>query len=148
HSHSSSAAVFASAGVLFLLASFGCGGGGGGHSSFHASTGTLDTSFAATGSTTLDFGYTDQANAVALQSDGKIVVAGSDDGGAPDCAAIRLDTSGTLDATFGTGGSFTQTFGGIDKANAIAIQSDGKIVLAGSTSVGNNFAVLRLTTAG
>jgi uncharacterized delta-60 repeat protein len=128
------------------------------------SVGGLDLGFNATGKQTIDFGNDDQANAVAIQSDGKIVMAGSWDGGLADFAVVRLNPDGSLDHTFGNstlkGGGLanytfgTGTFGGVEKARAVAIQSDGKIVVAGYTDANgsasnpNNFAVLRLNPDG
>jgi len=100
-----------------------------------------------------------QAQAVAIQADGKIVVAGFaliDSLSAlataqPTFAVARLNPDGTLDSEFNSGGTQTVSFGGgLSQAQAVAIQSDGKIVLAGIASVGGNdvFAVARLNTDG
>jgi uncharacterized delta-60 repeat protein len=78
-----------------------------------------------------------QGLATAVQSDGKYVVVGydSNDNYNSDFAIARYNTDGTLDGTFGTGGivSTDVTTGKDDKAYAVAIQSDGKIVVAGDT---------------
>ena len=75
---------------------------------------------------------------VKLQSNGKIVVGG----GAipPTCpnpvsefAAIRFNTNGSVDPTFGTDGQVRTAIGSNAAASAIAIQADGRIVLAGYT---------------
>jgi len=101
--------------------------------------GSLDGSFGTGGKTITDFfGNSDQASAIAIQSsDGKIVVAGV----AQNCnvgnnfALARYNTDGTLDGGFGTAGKLTTDFaGGDDRASAVAIQSDGKIVVAGTTN--------------
>jgi uncharacterized delta-60 repeat protein len=124
--------------------------------------GTLDAGFGTGGKTTIPFDLggsnNDDANGVAIQSDGKIVVVGDADTGAPggsDFAAARLSPNGSLDATFGTGGKTTVPFnlGGsnIDYANAVVLQSDGKIVLAGGAangSSGSDFAAARLNPNG
>jgi uncharacterized delta-60 repeat protein len=97
--------------------------------------GTLDASFGSGGKVTTDFfGNADQALAVALQSDGKIVTAGlafnisTDD----DFALTRYNIDGTVDSTFGSGGKVTTDIAGFfDVANGVAIQSDGKIVAGG-----------------
>jgi len=102
--------------------------------------GSLDTGFGAGGKVTTDFsGEADTANAVALQSDGKIVVAGFAVTGRTmqfpnqDFALARYNSNGSHDASFGTGGKVTTDFSGLfDMPLAIAIQTDGKIVLAGS----------------
>ncbi|MCP4540894.1 MAG: DUF11 domain-containing protein, partial [Chloroflexi bacterium] len=82
-------------------------------------------------------------NAVALQSDGKIVATGY---GNDDFVVSRFDTSGSLDATFGTSGSaITDFFGADDQANALALHGDGKIVTAGYArqSGQEDFALVR-----
>ena len=103
-----------------------------------AADGGIDTTFGTGGRVTTDFGpYDDEANAVAIQSDGKIVAAGTTGGTDRDFALARYNTDGTLDTTFGTGGRVT-TYSSTDPsyfydatASAVAIQSDGKIVVAG-----------------
>ena len=123
--------------------------------------GQLDPDFSFDGSVTIDFdGGTggDQCSAVALQSDGKVVVAGftqTADANSQDFAIARLNADGTLDTTFGNGtGKTTVGFdlpgGGNDAPTSIAIQPDGKIVVAGAaaTSNGSQVAVVRLATDG
>src|SRR5262249_47361483 len=90
------------------------------------------------------------ASSVAIQSDGKIVAAGTAFTGNgsqnEDFALARLDTSGLIDNQFGTGGRVTTDFfGQIDGGSGMLIQPDGKIVLAGSAAgnAGNNFALAR-----
>jgi uncharacterized delta-60 repeat protein len=70
------------------------------------------------------------ATSLALQPDGKIVVAGSS---GLDFALARYNADGSLDAGFGSGGTVTTDFGDWDRAPAVAIQADGKIVVAGTT---------------
>ena len=112
--------------------------------------GGLDTGFDGDGKATIDFGFNDVANAVALQPDGKIVLAGSAVGVSPDFAVARLNADGGLDSSFGSDGLVTYNFGATEAANGVALQPDGKVVVVGSTSVssGGDFAVLRLTAAG
>ena len=114
--------------------------------------GTLDTLFGTDGKVTTPIGAgTDVAYAVAIQSDGKIVVAGSSYNGTNDDFALaRYNTNGSLDTSldtsFGTDGKVTTAIGaGSDVAYAVAIQSDGKIVVAGSSYNGtnNDFALAR-----
>src|SRR5437870_4521249 len=91
------------------------------------------------------FADRDEASALALQSARKIVVAGfSEAGGRHDFALARYNPDGTLDLTFGTGGKVTTDFGGFDDAFALALQTDGKIVVAGSD--GSDFALARYET--
>lgn len=106
--------------------------------------GSLDRGFGADGAVRLagaSIGY-----AVALQPDGKIVVAGQGGGNA---AVARLLTDGSLDPTF-SGGLVSSDWGGSDVALAVAVQPDGKIVLAGRVlSAGQEeFAVARLAADG
>jgi uncharacterized delta-60 repeat protein len=114
--------------------------------------GSLDTSFGTGGKVTTAFGTgTDQGWAVAIQSDGKIVVAGQARNTNDDFAVARYNTNGTLDATFGTGGTATTAVGtSTDYARAVAIQPDGKIVVAGETKNGTyyNFAIVRYNANG
>jgi uncharacterized delta-60 repeat protein len=94
------------------------------------------------GLTTLfvDFGKPSIANAIALQSNGRIVLGGSAGG---DVAVARVEHGGASDSSFGPGGKRTITFpGGDADAFAMALQGDGKIVLAGHS--GNSAAVVRL----
>ncbi len=97
----------------------------------------------------------DLAQASALDSSGKVVVAGySYNTGTSnfDFAVARISTDGTLDATFGTSGKFRFAVGSTDDyATSVAIQSDGKIVIGGYCKNGAgafDFCVARLTTAG
>ena len=120
--------------------------------------GTLDENFGDEGTvrTDLDAGFTDFASDVALQPDGSIVVVGIvDDGGANDenFGVQRYDSNGILDTDFGDEGTVTTDFnGGTDRAYGVAVQGDGKIVVAGQASdvdgTGNDFAVARYDTAG
>ena len=113
--------------------------------------GLLDQSFGSSGTVITLFGeFTDPvANGVALQSDGKIVAAGfSRNNGYRDFAVVRYDVDGSLDTTFGTDGRIlTATGTGEDDGRAIAIQPDGRIVVAGYTVDANgtnlDFAVVR-----
>jgi uncharacterized delta-60 repeat protein len=104
------------------------------------SDGSLDAGFGKSGKVTTDFfGRDDYGYAVALQGDGKIVVAGSSGG---DFALARYNSDGSLDAGFGTGGKTTTDFGGDDDGGyAVALQTDGKIVVAGSS--GGDFVLAR-----
>ena len=108
--------------------------------------GTLDTSFGSGGMVTTDIdGCDDVASAMAIQPDGNIVLAGySDDGTGNDSfAVVRYDTYGNLDGNFGGGsGIVTTSFGdGHDRATGVQIQSDGKIVVGGSTFLDGTGAV-------
>jgi uncharacterized delta-60 repeat protein len=110
--------------------------------------GTLDSTFGTAGVTKTPIGSNDEAGyAVEIQSDGKIVVAGSTNNGTNDDFAVaRYTTGGVLDNTFGTGGIVTTAIAGYDQAYALTIQSDGKIVAAGYSD--GDFALARYTTGG
>src|SRR5438094_612667 len=73
--------------------------------------GALDTSFNHTGKVLTTIGTFDQANAVAIQTDGKIVAVGSSSGSETSFALARYNVDGTLDNTFGTGGITTTYLG-------------------------------------
>jgi uncharacterized delta-60 repeat protein len=117
--------------------------------------GSLDTTFGTGGFVLTDFDNKyDQAYALAIQNDGKIVVAGlTDRGGNQKFAVARYTAAGELDNSFGTDGKVTveiSTTQFYDYAYALAIQSDGKIVVAGYSYDGskNVFAIVRLNADG
>jgi len=114
--------------------------------------GTLDGSFGNAGQVTTDLSWdfppagcqdyrgpgvtVDTPRALAVQPDGKIVVAGKstcNDTGESAFALVRYNPDGSLDATFGTGGKVITHFGTrhVASAEAIALQADGKLVVAG-----------------
>jgi uncharacterized delta-60 repeat protein len=108
--------------------------------------GGLDSTFGFSGRVRIGFGtITDAANAVALQADGKIVVAGVG-GSSADFALARLISDGSLDPSFGSGGKVTTDFGGVDGAEGVALQADGKIVAAGRGN--GRFALARYNANG
>jgi len=115
------------------------------------SNGTLDPGFGTGGLVTTSIGgLNDGAERLALQGDGKIVVGGrSFINGNFHSALVRYNTSGTLDAGFGTGGKVTTIFGGdSDDVGTIAIQPDGKIVVPGVATIGwdNSRALARFNS--
>jgi uncharacterized delta-60 repeat protein len=120
----------------------------------YSSVGALDGGFGTGGIVTTNFGSGVAAgNSVAIQSDGKIVVAGyfSSGGSAVDFAVARYTSTGALDNTFDTDGKVTTAIGSAsDVGNSVAIQSDGKIVVAGYAHIGStdDFAVVRYTSNG
>jgi uncharacterized delta-60 repeat protein len=101
--------------------------------------GFSDTGFGNGGAKIIPFDVggtkTDSALAVALQTDGKIVLAGNVAvaSGNTDFGVARLNANGTLDTGFGVGGKSTFGFAPNDGAAGVAVQPDGKIVVAGST---------------
>jgi uncharacterized delta-60 repeat protein len=112
-------------------------------------SGNLDPTFGTNGTVLTDVGGLDVAYGMAVQSDGRIVVAGfSNMGGSYDFALARYGGGGTLDPTFGAGGTVltdVDATGSYDEARAVATQPDGKIVAAGSSDASGNsdFAVVR-----
>ena len=119
------------------------------------SNGGFDTTFGNGGVVTTDLGSTqDQAEGVAVQADGKIVVAGFTESASNglDFAIVRYNTNGSLDTTFGTGGIVTTDFDHLDdQAADVAVQSNGQIVVLGTVTVAANtteFGVARYNTNG
>lgn len=123
-----------------------------------ATGGSLDTTFNTAGTqpgsvvTAMSIGTgTDYFWDTAIQKDGKIVAAGEADMGGDgfDFALARYNRDGTPDTAFGIGGKTTTDFGGIgghDRAYAMALQPDGKIVAVGqarTTSGYDDFGVAR-----
>ncbi|MGV3658619.1 MAG: LamG-like jellyroll fold domain-containing protein, partial [Prosthecobacter sp.] len=110
--------------------------------------GSLDTGFNGSGKVMVPVGSAnDVGSAVALQSDGKILVAGHAElGGVASFAVLRFHSDGTPDTAFHGTGMRTTTFPlGASTAQAVAVQTDGKIVVAGNAHNGFNgdFAVAR-----
>jgi len=114
--------------------------------------GKLDLSFNATGKATADFSKLDYGRGVAVQSDGKIVVAGdAEHGDGRIFAVARFNADGTPDISFNKTGKLTTDFGsGNAEARGVAVQSDGKIVVAGYASPNNieNVALVRCNADG
>ncbi len=126
----------------------------------HAAPGELDPTFDGDGRLTADFGKTETGDAAVYQPDGKLLVAGQTRAElagnfAGDFVVLRYNTDGTPDKTFDGDGRIAIPFGPRDNATAIALQPDGKIVVAGSTNSDEapatgtfSFAVARLDTSG
>jgi uncharacterized delta-60 repeat protein len=113
-----------------------------------AALGDLDTSFSTDGIVTTDIGgSTDYGRGVAVDSAGRVIVAGySDNGSTYDFAVVRYTSAGVLDTTFGTGGKVTTAIGtSNDRGYAVAVDSADRVVVAGDSSNGGNedFAVVR-----
>jgi uncharacterized delta-60 repeat protein len=98
---------------------------------------------------TTDFGNNDDGKSVILQADGKLVVGGS---GNLDFSLARYNNDGSLDTSFDGDGKVTTDFGSIPAfANAVIIQSDGKLVVAGesvNSQGGNNLILVRYNSDG
>lgn len=99
--------------------------------------GSLDNTFGTNGivMTRVNADTWDAAHAIALQPDGRIVVAGESQS---DLLLARYNTDGALDETFGQGGFATMIEG---SAGSTAVQPDGKIVVSGLRR-GDNSPVL------
>lgn len=106
--------------------------------------GTLDTTFSGDGIFLLHNSNSDILNAVAIQTDGKIVAVGQSNS-LSEAYAIRLNTNGTLDTTFSGDGIFEITSAGI--ALSVALQTDSKIVI-GSRGLSGESIIIRLNTNG
>lgn len=127
------------------------------------SNGFLDNTFGQGGKVGLPFSYSRGIGSeryyvfdgLAVQSDGKILVAGTiaispNPGWNNDFAVARFNTDGTIDSTFGNNGLVTIDATGNntnDEAYAVKVQPDGKILLAGYASY-EAFAVIRFNTDG
>jgi uncharacterized delta-60 repeat protein len=108
--------------------------------------GTPDTTFGTAGQVTTDLGnLPNTARTIAIMPDGRIVVAGfSKSGSFQFISLARYMPNGTLDSTFGSGGTLLSTEGGIVKA--LVVQADGKIVFC--VENGDSWKVKRLNADG
>lgn len=119
------------------------------------SDGSLDNNFGTGGKVSTSFGNTyESAHSIVVQADGKILVGGWK-GSIPldsDFAVARYNIDGSLDSTFGLNGQVISEFGISDSAGfSIALQSDGKILLAGyayNFPNGEDFALVRYNADG
>lgn len=111
----------------------------------HNTNGSLDTSFSGDGivMTQITTGV-DRAKALAIQSDGKIVVVGY---GNTRMVLVRYNANGSPDTSFSTDGIIVGDYGTL---NSVAIQNDGKIVAAGhqNTGSGYNIVIMRFNSNG
>ncbi|MFO0455309.1 MAG: Ig-like domain-containing protein, partial [Planctomycetota bacterium] len=106
--------------------------------------GSLDTSFGTGGkvTTAINVGSSSTGYGITLQSDGKVIVAGSAGNGSnDDFALVRYNANGTLDTSFGGGDGIVTTAIGTtgEYARSVTLQPDGKIVLGGYSEIGGNF---------
>ncbi|HEX6430836.1 MAG TPA: T9SS type A sorting domain-containing protein [Niastella sp.] len=129
----------------------------------YTSSGELDGSFGTGGIATFDIssGSADAAHSLAVQPDGKLIVAGTTvrTVNNKDVVVLRLTTAGAPDPSFGTGGIAIENYDGVnsdDDCRSVAVQSDGKIVIGGSVDAFPNttglnpigLMLMRFTTNG
>src|SRR5829696_2570314 len=121
----------------------------------YKSNGSLDPTFSGDGKLTTNFGqFSDVAEGVVIQPNGKIVAVGSvGTTGGQDFALARYNPNGALDPTFSGDGKQTTDFGGgSDGASGVALQGDGEIVAAGCACPDDvnarDFALARYTPNG
>ncbi len=123
--------------------------------------GTKDSSFGINSKVITKVGAVTEnsGNALAIQPDGKILLAGTvyqhaqqadypEDSG--DVTVLRYKPDGTLDSTFGINGVVVTDLNGNDEGNAVVLQASGKIVVAGTTNAAGteDFAMIRYTGDG
>ena len=117
--------------------------------------GSLDSSFGSGGRLIMPVGQSfDFGKSVIQQADGKLVVAGSSQSGSginsdsdSDFSLVRLNRDGSLDSSFGSGGTLIIPVGSKnDDGNSVIQQADGKLVVAGTSS--NAFSLIRLNPNG
>ncbi len=116
-----------------------------------AQMGSLDLSFNASGKVITAVSNDAYSGCgLAIQGDSKIIMAGTNHNLSDDFMLIRYNIDGSLDNTFDADGKLTTDFGSEDRGKAVAIQNDGKIVVAGNSLNGgnNNFALARYNTDG
>lgn len=108
------------------------------------SNGTLDTTFGTGGVATYNGGGNwDFGNSVVLQPDGKVLVSGNSHNGTnADLVLLRYNTNGMLDTSFGTGGVVRYDNGNIDSGLSVALQSDGKAIVAGWSENETDFDIV------
>jgi uncharacterized delta-60 repeat protein len=115
------------------------------------SNGSIDSSFGNNGTVLIDLGTSDLLYRIYLQPNGKILLAGSATLNDKDLLVIRLLSNGTMDSTFSTNGEFITDINIEDEYwNGIAVDPDGKIILAGLTGDGttSDLLVARLDSNG
>jgi uncharacterized delta-60 repeat protein len=111
--------------------------------------GSLDTSFDGDGKVTTLIGTSSVASEVALQADQKIVVVGHASDPTQRFAVARYNVNGSLDSSFSGDGKVTTAFAlGESSAFGLAIQTDGKIVVAGGISGGGYNLLARYNSDG
>lgn len=122
--------------------------------SSYNNNGTPDTGFSGDGSVVVTMGNSYFSTvALALQTDGKIIVADTvipaGDNASPQFGVVRLSSNGMLDTSFGNNGKILALVGDVSLSNAVFVQPDGKIVIAGrSVTTGVSFTSVRYNVNG
>lgn len=113
--------------------------------------GSYDSTFGSNGVVAVNIGGDDYCRGVAVQQNGKIVAAGTTHVNSADFVVVRYNSDGSPDFNFGSNGKVTTDFVGMyDFAQAMLIQQDGKIVVAGVANHDgrSDFALARYTKNG
>lgn len=116
----------------------------------YSPNGIFDTTFGTAGRTYTNIALTDNAYAIAIQPDNKIILGGnSSTGGFADFTIARYSPEGILDTTYGTAGiTITNVAGGIlnDSIRTLLLLPDGKLIAGGNVS--NTFTLVRYNEMG
>jgi uncharacterized delta-60 repeat protein len=111
--------------------------------------GTVDKTFNESGIVTANFNTAAWLISMVLQSDGKIVVTGNSLGDTNDLITARYTSSGQLDSTFGSGGTVVTTIPNQSaNSKAIALQSNGSIIVGANLASSVRMALIRYTANG
>jgi uncharacterized delta-60 repeat protein len=111
--------------------------------------GSLDATFGHAGKVTTMFGQYSVARAAVLQPDGRIVAVGNANALAtPTVAAARYNPDGSLDPTFGNNGKVDLALPDAFLVRDVALQADGKLIIAGQYSWDRDFGLVRLLPDG
>lgn len=121
---------------------------------FLATTGAPDTSFAGTGFSEWSWGGLDRGREIALQSDGKVVFAGTScamDGSNCQVRVARLQSNGSLDTSFASAGLFAGNYNYGSQFNDLMIDANNRAIAVGTMTMGDGSLlamVLRLQSNG
>jgi uncharacterized delta-60 repeat protein len=113
----------------------------------YLSNGSVDTSYGTNGKVMIPMATDADGNGSLIQPDGKVIIAGRtlNSPGVYGVGLARLNTNGSLDNSFGTGGKVLTSFGPVDETlNAITLQPNGKIVAVGNAQFGSYFDTMAM----
>jgi uncharacterized delta-60 repeat protein len=128
--------------IIFLITAF---------TTINAQNGILDPSFGTNGIVVIDVGNLDNTSkSIAIQPDGKILMAGYSSTSISFFNVVRLNPDGSLDNSFGTNGVVSTALTSTSNASSIALQDDGKIIAGGHSWGGdyNEFTLIRYNSDG